>query len=194
MKASRRQRPPVVVDFVSMMRDLASETDRGVALIVSAWLDDALDHLLRASVVQHKKLAEGLFGPDRPLGTFSARINVAFAFGVINTKHFDDLHALRAIRNRFAHTRAPMSFATPEIASSIGALHFVKDYASGQKNLGSPRIQLIMMGLLMTAYFLTQASVCKGPVQRPAPDETLLGRSIDSVAAAMVAVTGAPIP
>src|SRR5829696_108003 len=107
---AKKKTPPVLDEFLDKFRETVNETDRGKALVLTAWLDDALEQFLRTRVVQEKKLIENLFDQDRPLGTFSARINVAYAFGLVSEGVYRDLHAIREIRNRFAHERNLISF------------------------------------------------------------------------------------
>lgn len=94
---------------------LDTESDRAVALITAAFLDDALAALLRHAFVDDGKVLDQLLDNDRPLGSFSSRIKLAYCLGHISHASFKDLEAIRAIRNGFAHSRRPMSFRSPTI-------------------------------------------------------------------------------
>jgi hypothetical protein len=72
----------------------------------------------------HLNLTErsALFDFTRPLGAFSAMIDVAYAFDVIDRDDRDDLHIIREMRNACAHSPWPISFETPVLAQATGAL------------------------------------------------------------------------
>ena len=71
-----------------------------------------------------------LFDGDRPLATFSARINLAFAIGYIPLNAYSDLNLLRKIRNHFAHSAEQVSFEDGRIRDWCGALSTVKKDSS----------------------------------------------------------------
>jgi hypothetical protein len=62
--------------------------------------------------------------PSGPLGTFSARIEVAFLCGFIGERAKRDLHLIRKIRNEFAHVPEPLDFSTEQIANRCRELHY----------------------------------------------------------------------
>jgi DNA-binding MltR family transcriptional regulator len=101
---------------------LEKESDRGCALMVSSFLDEALRDLLEQCLRGDGKLADNLFDGNGPLTTFSARINLAFGLGLISRNSTRDLHLLRAIRNEFGHVYEPINFETPSIGSRIREL------------------------------------------------------------------------
>lgn len=94
---------------------LQGESDRAVSLITAAFLDDALELLLRKCLIDRAKITDELFGSDRPLGSFSARVKMAYCLGHISRRTFEDLEVIRSIRNDFAHSRESITFATPSI-------------------------------------------------------------------------------
>jgi hypothetical protein len=58
-----------------------------------------------------------LSGPNAPLGTFSARINSAYAMGLIQSDEFHDLNVIRKIRNEFGHSWKDVDFDTQKISA-----------------------------------------------------------------------------
>jgi len=94
---------------------LEKESDRAVALITAAFIDEALAALLRHALVDDAKILDELLGTDRPLGTFSSRIKLAYCLGHISHGSFRDLETIRAIRNDFAHSREALNFHSPGI-------------------------------------------------------------------------------
>jgi DNA-binding MltR family transcriptional regulator len=108
---------PRLDEVMEFRLSLNAETDRGCALMAAAYLDAELESLLRVHFVQNKTVADDLLGQNRPLGTFSSRIDLAYALGLIPTTSFRDLHLIRKIRNDFAHKAAPLSFEYDPMAA-----------------------------------------------------------------------------
>jgi len=102
------------------LEEFRMESDRAAAILAGAYLDQSLLQILRRSVVPKLGLEDKLLGTDKPLGTFSARINVCAAFGLIGEEEFRDLHWVRRIRNAFAHGQHGLTFDSPELAKFAG--------------------------------------------------------------------------
>jgi DNA-binding MltR family transcriptional regulator len=100
-----------------------NESDRGCALIAGSIAENALEEIIRARLPHlSKERLDELFGYEGVLGTFSAKIKIAYAFGLIDHKLRDDFDRLREIRNVFAHARTIIRFRTPQIAQACGGL------------------------------------------------------------------------
>jgi DNA-binding MltR family transcriptional regulator len=95
-----------------IFRQLASESDRGAALIGCSLLEEDLDQLLRSKMSPNAeaKQIDGLFSGFGPLATFSAKIAICHAFGFIDGDLFHDLEVIRKIRNKFAHEYTTKEF------------------------------------------------------------------------------------
>ena len=106
-----------------VMRELEKQTDRGVAIIGAAYLEERLEESLRAAFtdrIEHvkidgSKVSGRLFKGTGPLVSFSAKIDALFALGLVGERSFHDLHLVREIRNAFAHTSDPLSFRSAKI-------------------------------------------------------------------------------
>jgi hypothetical protein len=94
-----------------------------MALIAAAFLDDALRSLLQSYFVDDAQISERLFGTDRPLSTFSAKITLSYAVGLISAEDQRELHFIRRIRNEFAPTRRQLSFQTVPIVDLCDGLN-----------------------------------------------------------------------
>jgi len=114
---------------------LYQETDRGCALIATAFLDDALSELLKKNLIKDKKVSDRLFGSNQPFGYFSSKIDVACALGLIGKAVRQNLHLLRKIRNDFAHVADPIGFEHPPIKSRCYelTLHTLESNAKPRK-------------------------------------------------------------
>ena len=96
---------------------LNRETDRGCALMAAAYLSNQLERLLRKTLVDNRKIIDELFGILGPLGSFSAKIEVAYSMGLLPKVARQDLHVLRKIRNEFAHEAGSLTFLDRRVAS-----------------------------------------------------------------------------
>jgi mannitol operon repressor len=79
------------------------ESDRGAALLASALLEERLYEIILAFFSTNSTSKEMLNGYNAPLGSFSSRINIAFALSLIQRNEFKELHSIRKIRNEFGH-------------------------------------------------------------------------------------------
>lgn len=108
---------------LSYFRSLFRESDRGAVLISATRLEEKLELLHRAHIEQKvaepKKLLEELFRPYAPLSSFSAKIQLAHAYGLIDAEDYADLNIIRKIRNDAAHTSVEFSFEPNEICQRI---------------------------------------------------------------------------
>ena len=113
-------------DEVISFRDaLSTESDRGCALFAASYLDGELEALLRQRFVDDKRIADHVLQADGSLGTFSARIDVAFLLGLIGDLTRRDLHLIRKIRNEFGHSARSINFSEQSIASRCRELTLV---------------------------------------------------------------------
>lgn len=93
---------PTPEEFVPFAQELDAESDRGMALSGTSYLDDRLGQLIEVYLCETnaKRL---IWDSNAPVGTFSARIAMAFALGLVSEKERDELNMLRKVRNLFAH-------------------------------------------------------------------------------------------
>lgn len=101
--------------------------DRAVALVAATNLDMTLEHAIKSRLVTlNSDENDRLFGPDAPIGTFSARIKIGYALGIYERKFRSDLDTIRLIRNVFGHVQSHVDFETPEIAAACGEIRIIK--------------------------------------------------------------------
>lgn len=138
-------------DWNRMIDSFHTESDRGAAVLVGGFVENYLGVYLRSLVVD-AKVADGLFQAVGPLSSFSQRIAVARAFGLISKNDYNDLTLIRKIRNYFAHHPLEASFSTPPIAQ------FAAHLSEQQTALGSHPNSAAEQNKL--AYLYTCAQVC----------------------------------
>src|SRR5690242_1015626 len=90
--------------------------DAGRAILTAARLDNLLQQLLlHAMPPMSNTLARDLFDNRGPLATFSAKIDVARAMGLIDAPTQRDLRAIKGLRNFFAHAERPIHFTSQPV-------------------------------------------------------------------------------
>lgn len=95
----------------TVVLQMMAERGRGVVLVGAARLDLALEHLLKAVMAPSPDHDDGLFTPERSLGSFAAKITLAGRLGLIDATVEKALHAIRSVRNDFAHSALDPSLA-----------------------------------------------------------------------------------
>ena len=68
-------------DLAVFMKELQSETDRGLPLVAAALIDDLLSETLRSFFIENGSADKILKGASAPIGTMSARLNLCHALG-----------------------------------------------------------------------------------------------------------------
>ena len=117
--------PPWFHKAIAFRQTLDRETDRGGALMAAAYLDTKLvEELLRKCFVNESETADDLLGQNKPLGTFSSRIDLAYLLGHLGKDIRRDLHLARRIRNDFAHVVDLIDFTHPPIAARCRELRY----------------------------------------------------------------------
>lgn len=105
-------------DLNTMVGAFHKESDRGAAILAGSFLEHYLGLFLRAKVVD-SKVAERLFDAMGPLGSFSQRITIAYAFSFITKQQYTNLEILRKVRNHFAHNPLHATFSDTEVRDKI---------------------------------------------------------------------------
>jgi len=94
---------PHLKEFREFTPQADKESARGELLMSIAYLDELLRRILLVFFVddpQHEELMEDAMGP---VASFSSRIKLCGALGLLRQKEVDELHRLPKIRNRFSH-------------------------------------------------------------------------------------------
>jgi hypothetical protein len=121
-------------------REFARESDRAAGIVVGAMLDEALKILLAKRLLPpQNKDRDILEGHRAPIGTFSARIDAAYQFGLISHFLARDLHLVRNVRNAFSHDAVECTFDRSDIRDRVRALEVASDY-----NRRRPDLRLTM--------------------------------------------------
>jgi hypothetical protein len=131
--------------FTGLPSSEAPDSDRHAAIASAA----AVEHALRGAISRHlyhdadtKAVFEDY--PNAPLSSFSSRITMARALGVVTDDDERDLGIIKKVRNQFAHTMMPISFSQPDIASLIAEIKVLDDpYWHDLGDFTAPRARYI---------------------------------------------------
>ena len=77
--------------FSSFLSEFQEETDRVAALVGAALIDDRMERLLKSHLLECKQSKEILNGGSSPLGSFSARTNMAYCLGLITELEYKEI-------------------------------------------------------------------------------------------------------
>lgn len=128
-------------ELARIMDELFAEkpTPRAVVLTAASLIEAMLERALAVELLPNDGGADELFdGAQAPLGSFSARIEVAYRMGLIDKDVRSALHSLRRIRNDFAHQALPPSMADSSLSDRI--LAFVTPFLPEGHDLLNPEL------------------------------------------------------
>jgi len=105
----------------AFVEELKGQSDRGTAIVACAVLEELSEMVLLARFIElSRERKEAIFDKiGAPLSTFSAKIELAYALGIIRNEARLGLHLMRDVRNKFAHRIDPLKFDDPEITRMI---------------------------------------------------------------------------
>jgi DNA-binding MltR family transcriptional regulator len=162
---AKKEKPaPDLMQLIKRSGLLREESDRGCALVATAWIDDSLTELVRSRFVDDRAAADELLDGDTPLATFSAKIKLLYCMGVINKEVKNDLDIIRAIRNLFAHDRDRLGFDTPTIKDRCRNLSVIPEVKSLKIVMADePRDIFTSVSVWLVQFFLNLIRTSKRP-------------------------------
>lgn len=104
------------VDFMQWLKEvkkeLATQSDRAVAVVCASILDHQLEGILSAFMIEEKEktIDKDLFRGNTALSTFSSKIKMCYYLGLITEDEYKNIEWMRSIRNEFAHQLMNVSF------------------------------------------------------------------------------------
>lgn len=112
--------------------ELVGASDRACAILGGAVVDQVLVFQLHGAMreLSRKEFLELFFDNRALLQTMAARIDLSYALSLNERHEIVQLHAIRRIRNAFAHALRPISFATKLVERECAKLsesYFAKD-------------------------------------------------------------------
>ena len=120
--------PELNFDFVFK---LTNESERGAILVGASKVETYLENLiLKILPSKQKSYTSRLLNYPGPLSSFSGKIELLYAFGVIDKKLYDSLTILRKIRNDAAHSNE--EFSIQKIKDTIDKIYDLNTVFSKQ--------------------------------------------------------------
>lgn len=156
MQQQIQESPQILQELLSHIKE---ETDRGAILSAAAALDDVLVSLLSGFLSDNKSSTKLLTGYDAPLGTFSSRIAMANALGLLSEEEHADLEILRQIRNWVAHRWSGVSFENEDLRKLSQQLRMVS--VGIQESGNEPRECFNCAFTLLMLGFITRVAAVK---------------------------------
>jgi len=111
-------------DEKPILEELLQQTDRGAALIAVAYVEERLKAAIKTRMSDDKNIQKNMFKNSGPLGTLSAKIDLAFLMGIYEKEIHKMLDTIREIRNEFAHTPHPRNFNSERIKALCNNIEF----------------------------------------------------------------------
>jgi len=115
-----------VAQILAFEKEAYAGNDRATVILLTAVVENALYSYLRNKL--RPELTPGerkrLFGYDGILGSFGARITLAYSFGLISAAMRHELDLIRVLRNGFAHSRKSFDLVAGEVAAVCAELRF----------------------------------------------------------------------
>jgi DNA-binding MltR family transcriptional regulator len=158
-------------DFNILFQELQGESDRAAAVLGAAFLDGLLEEYITNFLIDDTKEVEGIFGPDKPLGSFGARITMCFCLGLISQDEKHDLRIIQRVRNRFAHELTGISFDDKGIADSCSNLKIPTKVASVQELIRSSVRERYIAATAFLVTILTHRTIEISNARRVTPGE-----------------------
>jgi DNA-binding MltR family transcriptional regulator len=112
--------------------------DRGLAISLPAIVENRLTSILREVMRPDEKLANELFQPSGPLGTFSSKIRLAYMLELVDKKFYEDVSTINKIRNLFAHKVEMKRLEQHPVSSWIKGMHIYSTLVKVRDNPSHP--------------------------------------------------------
>lgn len=160
---------PHLKEFLPYLDGLNKESPRGQVLISTGYMEQILEEILRALMLEVKPVDDLFIGGNAPLGTFSSRVKLAYTLGLISVDEFHDFELIRRIRNHFAHTMSA-SFDDPAVQGRCKELrHKASDYGDvvmGSLGQFTSAATAILLNLVNRAHYVREKRLSYGNWKR----------------------------
>lgn len=114
------------IEFTAL-QSLQNDSDRAVAIVAASLVETRLEEAILSYLQRDDKIVQDLFRSSGPLGSFSAKIRIAYLMGITSKVLMHELERMKNIRNKFAHNLSAMSFDETAIADQCKNLKIIDD-------------------------------------------------------------------
>ncbi len=129
LKAYGRARWKDDAEAIATAREITNnESDRGAIILVSTNVEDMLEYKILErlpALLEDEPARKAMFELDGPIASFSRKLHMAYAMGIVNKHYRKQIDLVREIRNACAHSRLPVALEVPAIADAVR--HLIAD-------------------------------------------------------------------
>lgn len=109
-------------EFHAALAAMDNESDRGVAIMGAALIEEGLLEGLQAMLVNKDDMNALFYDQGAPFGTLRAKTVAAYALGLCSKPIADQIDVIRSIRNQFSHSLRAIDFQHEEIKAACRKL------------------------------------------------------------------------
>lgn len=157
------KKPLTDEEFVASLDAFRTESDRGVAILGAALVEDALLDAITHWLENPEDRDALYYDAGAPFGTFRNKAISAYALGICDKKIRDEMDIIRNVRNLFSHALRSIDFKNTDVIVLCDRLtERAKDpeiYALRQEQYGPSRMRFI--GACLGVSMVLQKSVQK---------------------------------
>lgn len=137
--------------------EMHSQNDRGAAIAGAVFLEEKLkEAIIKRWPPISNTVRDKLFTGYAPLATFSAKIAIAYAMGVLNVHSKSDCEKIRLLRNNAAHIGTPFLFSMPENRKHLSELRCTDAMPLDEQSDDTYRNLFTTTIKVLTAYLMFQ--------------------------------------
>src|SRR5260221_7208201 len=100
----------VTQTLLRQVKDEMDGSDRAVAVVGGAFVEEQLTLLLKSRMVKNEKVTKEIFGRGRAFSDFGAKVDFGYLNGLYSGRAYKELNTIIRIRNDFAHQLELNSF------------------------------------------------------------------------------------
>jgi DNA-binding MltR family transcriptional regulator len=110
-------------DLSAYIQEKSRQSEPALALTTGAIIEDWLEEVIKSKMrVLSSALNHRLFTGYGPLASFSAKIDIGYVLLLFEEDIYNDLRAIKDIRNKFAHSKDYLHFNSDELGEHIRKL------------------------------------------------------------------------
>jgi hypothetical protein len=155
-------------EFAAALAAIKTESDRGVAILAAALVEDSLLDAINAWLLNTDDRNALYHDIGAPFGTLRNKTVAAYALGICDKDMRDQIDIIRSIRNQFSHALRSIDFKNEDIVDLCSRLHdYAKDpevYAIREKQYGPSRLRFLGACIHVTQY-LQRAMALRAEVE-----------------------------
>lgn len=136
-------------NWQGLVAEFQHTSDRSVVILGSTYLQNHLGHLLRCFFVDHPQISSKLLDAEKPLAGLGARINTAYALGLISQNEFHDLALILKIRSLFLSQLNSTKFTDDDIRQICAQFKIPREILHPEETPTPRRLFVFAVALLV---------------------------------------------